>query len=95
MRGPLTVVCWDDTTNIATWIDAGDLDKLASDGGWKCENVGWITYEDEDCIVLSGRISHDEQQHVGLSERIPKRAITSRLKLSPAGDQTGPVVTDD
>jgi hypothetical protein len=79
--GPLTVVVWEDTTNIAAWQDEDDLREFATDGGWKCKNVGWITYEDEACVVLSARLADDKEQHVGLSERIPKRAIIDRFPV--------------
>ena len=75
---PVAVVTWEDTTNVATWQDADDIREFATDGGWVCQNVGWVVHEDDDCIVLAARRADDKQGHVGLAERIPKRAIISR-----------------
>lgn len=86
-RGPLTVVVWEDTTNMATWLDEQEVVEFATDGGWRCRNVGWVTYEDEDCVVVSARLAEDRNGHVGLSERIPKRAIIERLALGPTPDR--------
>lgn len=86
MNEPLTVVEWDDTTCVAAWLDRPEVAGLATDGAWRCHNVGWLVYEDDDCVVLSARRSGDSQRHVGLSERIPKRAIVGRLTVpSPLG----------
>jgi hypothetical protein len=75
-------VIWEDTTNVGGWLDRSEIESFATDGGWMCRNVGWLTYEDADCIVLSARRSDDDQQHVGLSERIPKRSIIGRRALT-------------
>jgi hypothetical protein len=77
----LAVVTWEDTTNVATWQDADDIKEFATDGGWVCQNVGWVVYEDEDCIVLAARRADDKQQHVGLAERIPKRSVIDRVDV--------------
>ena len=70
------VIVWVDATNVATWLDADELNEWAKDGGWICQNVGWVSYEDDDCVVLSARRSNSG--HWGLSERIPKQAIRDR-----------------
>lgn len=72
--GQLVLVHWEDTTNIAEWLDPEELIAFARDGAWKCENVGWLLYDDDECIVVVARRSHDH--HRGLSERIPKRSVT-------------------
>ena len=69
-------VTWVDTTNIAAWQTQEELEEFAKDGGWVCENIGWISYEDDDCVVVSSRRSGSG--HWGLSERIPKVSIKSR-----------------
>lgn len=76
ISGPVAVVRWEDTTNIAAWSDAEELDDFARNGAWVCENVGWVLVDNEDCIVLAGRRTTDGK-HVGLFERIPRRAIIS------------------
>jgi hypothetical protein len=75
----LVEVEWIDTTNIATWEDLDDLAAWARDGGFVCRNVGYLTYEDDACVVLSARmaIAPEPPQH-GLFERIPKGVITRR-----------------
>lgn len=75
------VVTWEDTTNIAAWQDAEEIAEFARDGGWRCQNIGWIVYEDDDCVVVAARRAFDKQAHHGLAERIPKRAIIHREAL--------------
>lgn len=75
------VVTWEDTTNIATWQDRDDIAEFARDGGWRCQNIGWVVYEDDECIVLAARRAFDKQAHVGLAERIPRRAIIHQEAL--------------
>jgi len=84
----LIQVWWVDATNVAGgWHDEEDLGGFATNGAWKSSNTGWLVYEDELCIVLAGRMT-DDGKNVGLVERIPKAAITSRTVWSPlAGPQ--------
>lgn len=79
---PLMEVEWIDTTNIASWENLDDLPKWAVDGGFIVRNVGYMTYMDDNCVVLSARIAigADPQQH-GLFERIPKAVIVSMREL--------------
>jgi|SRR5579871_1246320 len=67
------VVEWIDTANVAAWQEPGELAEWAKDGGWVCRSVGWVAYEDDECVVLSARRADSGQW--GLSERIPKSAI--------------------
>jgi hypothetical protein len=85
----LIQVWWTDTTNVAGgWHDEEGLAGFATDGAWKSSNTGWLVYEDEQCIVLAARMTEDGK-HVGLVERIPKAAITSRtVWSSPASPVT-------
>ena len=72
----LVKVSWVDATNVAGgWHDASELDEWAANDAWQATNTGWVVYEDDQCYVLAGRMT-DDGKHVGLLERIPKRAIT-------------------
>jgi hypothetical protein len=93
-RGHLVVVCWEDTTNVAAWLTRDELHDLASNQAWKCENVGWVTWADDDCIVLSARRSTSGERHTGLNERIPRRAITSMRPAAATADPTPQTDTD-
>jgi hypothetical protein len=79
---PIVVVEWVDTTNLQGWADLEDLADWAKDGGFVVRNVGYLTYEDDDCVVLSARIAvaAEPPQH-GLYERIPKGVIHNRWEL--------------
>lgn len=80
----LVVVEWIDTTNIATWEKLDEIAEWAKDGGFVCRNVGYLVYEDNDCVVLAARIALEaDPQQVGLFERVPKGVITSRWTLVP------------
>lgn len=78
MIEPLVEVLWEDTTNVAAWQTRDEMTEWAKAGGWLAYNVGYLVYEDPDCIVVAARIVVDEERHVGLAERIPKRAIVKR-----------------
>lgn len=74
----LVVVEWEDSTNIQEWTPIAELAQWAADGGWRVRNVGWLVHEDDDCVVLAGRLAeHARPPQAGLYERIPKRAIIS------------------
>lgn len=88
MTEDLVVVRWEDTTNIAGWCTPEEITEFATDGGWICENVGWLIRDDDECIVLSARRSSDAQQHRGLTERIPRRSIISVTPI-PAWERWG------
>ena len=77
--GRRVVVTWTDTTNIAAWQSSEEIEDFARDGAWVCRNTGWVAYADDECIVVSARRS--ESGHWGLSERIPRPAITKVLAL--------------
>lgn len=83
--GHLVVVTWEDTTNMAAWIDPDDIKDFATNGAWRCENVGWVTWSDDDCIVVSARHTIVGEKHLGLSERIPRQAVVAIRQLSDAG----------
>ena len=92
----LAQVSWGDATNVAGgWHDEEDLAAFATNGAWKSSNTGWLVHEDETCVVLAGRMT-DDGKNVGLVERIPKAAITSRTtwtslrpeKVPAGGDGT-------
>ena len=80
MSSEVVEVEWVDTTNVAEWMDADELKEFARNKKWVCHNLGWVSYEDEDCIVVSSRRS--DSGHWGLSERIPRQAIVS-VKVAP------------
>lgn len=71
----LVLVTWEDTINIAAWQTPADVAEWAGEGGWICQNIGWLIHQDDNCVVIAGRRCRDEQHHVGLAERIPRRAI--------------------
>jgi hypothetical protein len=74
-------VWWTDTTNVAGgWHDHDELQYFATNQKWACNNTGWVVYEDDYCVVLSGRMTNDHTQF-GLVERIPKRMIERREVL--------------
>jgi hypothetical protein len=75
-------VWWTDTTNVAGgWHDADELQDFAINQKWECHNIGWLVYEDKDCVVLAGRQTTDGK-HTGMVERIPKKMITKQLGIS-------------
>lgn len=78
---PLVEVLWEDTTNVAAWQTRDEMIDWARAGGWFAYNVGYLVHEDAECVVLSARIVYDEERHVGLAERIPKRAIVKRRTI--------------
>ena len=65
----IVTVTWVDTTNIAGWQTQDELKEFATDGAWVCRNTGWISYQDNECVVVSSRRS--ESGHWVLSVRIP------------------------
>lgn len=82
----LVVVEWEDTVNIAEWSTMEEVEEFARKGGWRVVNVGWLLYEDDECVVLAARVAPlVEPPQTGLYERIPKRAITSRRTIQTAG----------
>jgi hypothetical protein len=79
---PLVEVEWTDVTGIPAWLDVDDLAAFAKDGGFVCRNVGYLVHEDEDCIVLAGRLALEaDPQQVGMYERLPKTIITGRREI--------------
>jgi len=78
---PLVEVVWEDTTNVAAWQTRAELVEWAQARGWIAHNVGYLVHEDDDCVVVAARIVEDEERHVGLAERIPKRAIIQQRLL--------------
>lgn len=77
----LVMVTWEDTTNVAAWQTHADMVEWAQAGGWIAHNVGFLVHEDDACVVVAARVVDDEENHVGLAERIPKRSI---LKIHDA-----------
>jgi hypothetical protein len=75
MPDRLVVVTWEDTTNIAAWQTRTEMEEWATATGWIAHNVGFLVYEDNHCVVVAARAVDDEEQHIGLAERIPKRAV--------------------
>ena len=79
----LIEVRWTDTTCIAKWVEVGELGEWAQEGGWECSTVGYMLYQDEDCIVIAARLALDaEPTQCGLVERIPKGVILSTKALT-------------
>lgn len=79
---PVVLAEWVDATNMALWTDVDDLADWAEDGGYLCRNVGYLVHEDDECIVLAGRIAlRGEPQQVGIFERIPKGVLLTRQTL--------------
>lgn len=86
----LVQLSWVDATNVAGgWHDSSELDEWAANGAWEASNTGWVVYEDDGCYVLAGRMT-DDGQHVGLLERIPKRAVTECRVMPPPGSLRAP-----
>lgn len=74
--GELIAVDWVDTTNMAAWMDLEEIAEFAHGGGWRCRNVGFLSYADTEAIVVSGRRApFAEPPQYGLNERIPRCAI--------------------
>lgn len=82
---PLVEVVWEDTTNIAAWQTREEMTEWAQARGWIARNVGYLVYEDEECLVVAARVVQDEERHVGLAERIPKRAVLHQHLIPHAG----------
>jgi hypothetical protein len=72
---PIVEVVWEDTTNVAEWQSHEEMIAWATESGWIAHNIGYLVYEDRDCVVVAARVVHDEERHVGLAERIPRQAI--------------------
>jgi hypothetical protein len=71
-------IWWTDATNVAGgWHTHDELQDFATNQKWKCTNTGWLVHEDDECVVLAGRMTNDREQF-GLVERIPKRMIEHR-----------------
>lgn len=85
MADPIVEVVWEDTTNIAAWQTRDELVEWAKARGWIARNIGYLVYEDDDCVVVAARTVEDEERHVGLAERIPKRAVLERHELQRDG----------
>lgn len=68
---------WHDATNIAHWADLDDVPKWAKTGTFVVTNVGYLVYEDDDCIVLAARVALGGAipEQVGLFERLPRPII--------------------
>lgn len=81
VKDGLYVVRWEDTTNIATWLTPQEVTEFAQGHRWICENVGFLVYEDDDCVVVAGRRANDEGSHSGLVERVPRRSIIKMTRL--------------
>lgn len=82
-------VVWEDTTNVAQWQTRDELVEWAQAGGWVARNIGYLVYEDDACVVVAARLVEDEERHIGLAERIPKRAVLSRQELHRDGPISG------
>lgn len=80
----MVIVTWEDTTNIAAWQTPEEVAEWAGERGWICQNVGWLVYQDEHCVVIAGRRAMDHQHHLGLAERIPRRAILEMNNMAGA-----------
>jgi hypothetical protein len=80
----LMMVEWTDATNIGEWMDLSELREWATEKhGANVRNVGFLVYEDEECIVLAARKATEmEPKQIGLFERIPKAIITHQWMLS-------------
>lgn len=75
-------IWWTDVTNVAGgWHDDDELKEFATSKRYECNNTGWNVHEDDDCVVLAGRMTNDGN-HVGLVERIPKRIIEHRETIA-------------
>lgn len=85
MADPIVEVVWEDTTNVAAWQTRDELIEWAKAGGWVARNIGYLVYEDDECVVVAARVADDEERHVGLAERIPKRPVISRHELHADG----------
>lgn len=75
---PDTLVCvtWEDTTNVAVWLEPGDILKWAEEDPGICRNVGWVTAVGDDFLCVSGRRSLNlNPLQYGLTERIPRGAV--------------------
>lgn len=83
-QAPLVEVVWEDTTNIAEWQTRDEMVEWAQARGWIARNVGYLVFEDDDCVVVAARICEDDEGHVGLAERIPKQAILRQVTLAVA-----------
>lgn len=87
----LVVVEWEDSTNIQEWTPLDELASWAGEGGWRVRNVGYLVHEDDECVVLAGRLAADAQPpQAGLYERIPKRAIIDRRPAQVAEHRIRP-----
>lgn len=93
-RPPLYLVEWVDATNIATWEHLDGIAGWAQETGksWVVASVGYLVYEDTDCVVVAARLAWDaEPRQCGLFERIPRRAVTAmRRLLDPTGTDPDP-----
>lgn len=82
---PLVEVVWEDTTNVAAWQTREEMIEWAKAGGWIARNIGYLVYEDAECVVVAARTVQDEERHVGLAERIPRQAILHQHLIAHPG----------
>lgn len=80
----LVHVEWTDAhNNNGNWYTHDEILEFIEDNHFQCSHVGWLIYEDEDCIVLAARKDRPGDQY-GLIEKIPKRMVESRVDLKTA-----------
>jgi hypothetical protein len=71
----LVRVYWTDAHNTSGgWHDRDELLEFVEDNNWRCSNVGWLAYEDDECVAIAARVTHSKDQF-GLIERIPRKMI--------------------
>lgn len=73
----LVKVDWADATNIATWMSQEDIIDWLEQKTYVSNNVGYLVYEDDDCVVVAARQGNftPGEYAWGLVERIPKPMV--------------------
>jgi hypothetical protein len=66
-------------------MEPDEIASWAKEGAWRCENVGWLIYQDAACIVLSCQWSRDHEVN-GLSMRLPRNSIVSVQEVAMPPD---------
>jgi hypothetical protein len=78
----LVLIRWKDSSSrhFSTWREIDTVVEFAKGGAYDCASVGWLVYENKDCVVLAPHVAVDADDVIG-EMKIPKGAIESRTVL--------------
>jgi len=87
----LVKVKWEDAhNNQGAWLyGQQELEEFATDNRFVVTQVGYVAYEDGDCMVIASRITDPEDPETrayGQVERLPKRLIKTIEEIKDERD---------